>query len=108
MFVATVHVPGYMPMDDDPPVFDTASEAWAYLATERERDEDQDDSPEYTDIVHALRFLAENPDEYGLPLADPTRPPPWAPELCTLAPPATMATTTWAWPTPSPSTPERL
>lgn len=39
-FVATVNVPGYLPMDDDPPVFETAREAWEYLAEERERGED--------------------------------------------------------------------
>jgi hypothetical protein len=40
MFVATINVPGYLPMDDDPPVFETAEEAWAYLLEERERDID--------------------------------------------------------------------
>jgi hypothetical protein len=39
-YVATVNVPGYLPMDDDPPVFGTAREAWAYLADERKRDDD--------------------------------------------------------------------
>ncbi len=38
MYVATVNVPGYLPMDDDPPVFDTAREAWDYLAEEAQRD----------------------------------------------------------------------
>lgn len=33
-YVATTSVPGYLPMDDDPPVFDTAAEAWQYLAEE--------------------------------------------------------------------------
>lgn len=31
MYVATINVPGYLPMDDDPPVFETAQEAWEYL-----------------------------------------------------------------------------
>ena len=35
MYVATVNVPGYLPMDDDPPVFDTAEEAWWHLYHER-------------------------------------------------------------------------
>jgi hypothetical protein len=35
MFVATINVPGYLPMDDDPPTFDTAKEAWWYLYHER-------------------------------------------------------------------------
>lgn len=39
-FLATTNTPGYLPMDDDPPTFDTAREAWAYLADERIRDED--------------------------------------------------------------------
>lgn len=30
-YAATVNVPGYLPTDDDPPVFDTAREAWQYL-----------------------------------------------------------------------------
>lgn len=38
-YVATVNVPGYLPMDDDPPYFDKAHEAWQYLADERERGE---------------------------------------------------------------------
>lgn len=38
-YVATINIPGYLPMDDDPPIFDTAQEAWAYLAGEREHAE---------------------------------------------------------------------
>lgn len=38
MYVATVNVPGYLPMDDDPPVFDTAQEAWQYLSDEYQQD----------------------------------------------------------------------
>lgn len=41
MFVATVNVPGYMPMDDEPPTFETAREAWQYLVTEVERQWDE-------------------------------------------------------------------
>lgn len=40
-FVATMNTPGYMPWDDDPPVFDTAAEAWEYLADERTRQADE-------------------------------------------------------------------
>lgn len=36
-YVATVNIPGYLPMDDDPPVFDTAGEAWQYLVSEVDR-----------------------------------------------------------------------
>lgn len=35
MYIAIINVPGYLPMDDDPPVFDTAAEAWWYLYHER-------------------------------------------------------------------------
>lgn len=37
MFVATINGPGYQPMDDDPPLFGTALEAWQYLKNERAR-----------------------------------------------------------------------
>ena len=33
-YVATINTPGYLPTDDDPPVFDTAREAWEYLESE--------------------------------------------------------------------------
>jgi hypothetical protein len=33
-YVATINTPGYLPIDDDPPVFDTAREAWWYLYEE--------------------------------------------------------------------------
>jgi hypothetical protein len=39
-YVATINVPGYSPMDDEPPVFDTPGEAWAWLAEERRHGED--------------------------------------------------------------------
>lgn len=34
---AIVNVPGYLPMDDDPPVFDEPREAWQYLVSEIDR-----------------------------------------------------------------------
>ena len=37
VYVATVNVPGYLPMDDEPATFETAAAAWLYLADERER-----------------------------------------------------------------------
>jgi hypothetical protein len=43
-YVATVNVPGYLPMDDDPPVFDTPREAWQHHVAEVERS--WDDYPE--------------------------------------------------------------
>lgn len=45
MYVATINVPGYLPMDDDPAVFDTAAEAWWHLYHERcdsERDAERE------------------------------------------------------------------
>lgn len=33
-YVATINTPGYLPMDDDPPVFETVAEAWNYLLDE--------------------------------------------------------------------------
>jgi hypothetical protein len=72
MFVATINVPGYLPMDDDPPVFETAQEAWVYLADERERAEDDayrggPDADGYSDDVQVLRALAHGDwDPLGL------------------------------------------
>lgn len=43
-YLATINVPGYLPMDDDPPIFDTAREAWQYLLGEVEHS--WDDYPE--------------------------------------------------------------
>ena len=34
-YLPTVNTPGYQPMDEDPPVFETAAEAWTYLAEDR-------------------------------------------------------------------------
>lgn len=39
-YVATTNVPGYLPMSDDPPVFETVREAWSFLAQERTEAED--------------------------------------------------------------------
>lgn len=60
-YVATMNVPGYLGMDDEPPVFDTAQEAWAYLAEQRERDEDDfgDEGEEYSDTRETLAVLGE-------------------------------------------------
>jgi hypothetical protein len=38
-YVATVNVPGYLPMDDDPPTFDDPASAWAWLEEERAEQE---------------------------------------------------------------------
>lgn len=39
-FIATINVPGYLPMSDEVDGFDTAREAWQFLADERTRGED--------------------------------------------------------------------
>jgi hypothetical protein len=66
-FLATTNIPGYLPMDDDPPIFDTAREAWAYLANERIVDEDHGfdalesepdaDDGGYSSIVNTMESL---------------------------------------------------
>lgn len=38
-YIASISTPGYLP-EGDPEEFDTAAEAWAWLASERRRDED--------------------------------------------------------------------
>ena len=66
-YLATMNTPGYLPWDDDPPVFDTASDAWAYLADERRSQEETvatDDST-YSETVdtldaHASAFMGPN------------------------------------------------
>ncbi|MEU8133258.1 hypothetical protein [Streptodolium elevatio] len=82
MYVATINVPGYLPMDDEPAIFETPAEAWEYLAEERKRAEDEavyswDDvnQYEYTDTVAELAWLAAHPSEFGSRTADwPTDP----------------------------------
>src|SRR5688572_4657113 len=72
MYVATINVPGYLPMDDDPPVFQVATQAWAWLADERVREEDQFEEwagdnglGEYSSTVTTLRYLASDDHEPG-------------------------------------------
>jgi hypothetical protein len=36
VYVATINVPGYLPMDDEPPTFESAADAWTYLRDERD------------------------------------------------------------------------
>jgi len=79
-YLATVNTPGYMPWDDDPPVFDTAQEAWNYLADHRTRAEDDApcadcdrgaDCDEYSETRETLAVLGtaahwSHPDRDGL------------------------------------------
>lgn len=80
MFVATINTPGYLPdSDSPPPAFNTAQEAWAYLAEERQRAEDEVDYPsesplsyEYSEEWATLTYLGsdEGLTSYGNPHAD--------------------------------------
>lgn len=71
-YVATINVPGYLPMDDEPPTFDTAREAWEYLWEERKRAEDEAASlgtEEYSYTVAELERWTVAP-QAGFPFAD--------------------------------------
>lgn len=70
-FMATVNTPGYLPEEDDPPVFDTPQEAWAHHANAREGwEDDMSDDPEYSETVMYLRYAAGEEVEYGSPHED--------------------------------------
>ena len=60
-YVATVNVPGYLLMDDEPPTFDTTREAWQYLADERQHSEDDSTATgdPYSDTYNELQGLAQ-------------------------------------------------
>lgn len=61
LYVATINTPGYLPENDEPDVFDTPGEAWAYLRDARERAEDlfaEDDETPYSDTYQYLRARA--------------------------------------------------
>ena len=54
-YVATVNVPGYLPMDDDPPTFETARDGWQYLQDEYDRAvEDADPSDRLDSVATAF------------------------------------------------------
>lgn len=50
MYVAIINVPGYLSEQDELPEFDTACQAWEYLARERQRDL-EDDMNDDADLV---------------------------------------------------------
>lgn len=62
VYVALVNVPSYLPMDDEPPMFEgenAVRAAWEYLATERMNAEDeQEDMSGYSDTKNTLDQLA--------------------------------------------------
>ena len=57
-YAATINIPGYLPMADEL-AFESATDAWSYLASERERAEDDtDETGEYSVTVGTLLALA--------------------------------------------------
>lgn len=62
-YEAIINVPGYSPMADEPAIFETAQDAWTYLADERQREEDdayeEGDGTEYSETLSTLRDLAK-------------------------------------------------
>jgi hypothetical protein len=59
MFAAIVNTPGYLPdSDEGPAVFNTARDAWEYLADERKQGEDAYDAAGYSDTYATLRLMA--------------------------------------------------
>lgn len=72
-YVATINTPGYSPMDDDPPIFETADAAWGYLADERHRVEDDmpgaEDVDTYTETLYQLLRVAD-PAEFTASMWD--------------------------------------
>lgn len=59
-FVALINVPGYLGMDDEPPTFDHAQDAWEYLAGERRNGEDDTEeiADGYSATVNTLEMAA--------------------------------------------------
>lgn len=67
-FVATISAPGYLPMEDDPPVFDHPREAWEYLASDRlqhENDCESEDEPLSDAWVELNSRAFDKDDEAG-------------------------------------------
>src|SRR5215831_10560148 len=58
-WTATVNTPGYLPMADEPAVFDDPVAAWDYLLDERQRDEDGlADGEDYSEDYYRLEDMA--------------------------------------------------
>lgn len=65
-YIATVNVPGYLPMDDDPPTFETPREAWQYLVAEVDRSWDDYPEDDNGACIEAHTSLhVQNQDECG-------------------------------------------
>lgn len=72
-YVASIYIPGYLPMADEPYVTDTPVQAWEYLWKERERGEDgavDADNTEYSDTWSTLRYIASGEHHHGNPYED--------------------------------------
>lgn len=69
MYEAIINVPGYLPMDDDPPRFDEINEAWQWLADQRSRAEDDAEMPgdSYSQTVLDLEERANRTMADGAP-----------------------------------------
>jgi len=63
MYVATINTPGYLP-EAEPAEFDTAAEAWEYLAGERRNAEDETEAVAqgYSATYNTLDMLATSLD----------------------------------------------
>jgi hypothetical protein len=77
-FAATINIPGYLPLADETPVFDTAQDAWGYLAEERELAEDYapvdpdtgHETGEYSGTWGHLKYIASGEHQHGNPNED--------------------------------------
>jgi hypothetical protein len=49
LYVATINIPGYLPMADEPTVFETIKAAWEWLIEERNRSWNEDDDEQGPD-----------------------------------------------------------
>ena len=64
MYLATMNVPGYLPMGD-PVEFDSAEMAWDYLASERNTDLDNYEAPWPADDAAAIAMDALKAENVG-------------------------------------------
>lgn len=66
MFEATINVPGYLPMADEPHLFESARDAWEFLGNEREDalDDVDYDEPEFDEdpCLEEIKGFIDHPD----------------------------------------------
>lgn len=68
LYLASVYVPGYLPVTDERHVFHDPSAAWGFLAGERRADEEADDrTADYSDMVILLDHIAHGTHVHGSP-----------------------------------------